>query len=56
MTFTVANRDETAALATQLGGKVLSSTDSAWTRDAFIVDPAGAVFGVSQFSPEGVAQ
>ncbi|HEY5853659.1 MAG TPA: VOC family protein [Aldersonia sp.] len=56
VTFTVANRDETAALAKQLGGRVVSTTDTEWTREALIADPAGAVFSASQFSPEGVEQ
>jgi predicted enzyme related to lactoylglutathione lyase len=51
--FTVANRDEAAATAEQLGAIVVSSTNSEWTRDAQIRDPQGAVFTVSQYTPPG---
>jgi predicted enzyme related to lactoylglutathione lyase len=51
VTFTVADRDEAAATAEQLGAIVVSSTDSEWTRDAQIRDPQGAVFTVSQYTP-----
>ena len=51
VTFTVADRDDSAAAAEQLGGTVLSTTDSDWTRDAQIRDPQGAVFTLSQYSP-----
>ncbi len=51
VTFTVADRDDSAAAAEHLGATVLSTTDSDWTRDAEIRDPQGAVFSVSQYSP-----
>lgn len=51
VTFTVADRDDSAAAAEYLGATVLSTTDSDWTRDAEIRDPQGAVFSVSQYSP-----
>jgi len=51
VTFTVADRDDSAAAAEHLGGNVLSSDDTDWTRDAQIRDPQGAVFTVSQYSP-----
>jgi predicted enzyme related to lactoylglutathione lyase len=51
VTFTVADRDDAAETAEQLGATVLSTTDSGWTRDAQIRDPQGAVFTVSQYSP-----
>jgi predicted enzyme related to lactoylglutathione lyase len=51
VTFTVANRDDAAEAAEQLGGNVLSTSDTDWTRDAQIRDPQGAVFTVSQYSP-----
>jgi predicted enzyme related to lactoylglutathione lyase len=53
VTFTVANRDEAAAAAEQLGAIVVSSTDTEWTRDAQLRDPQGAVFTVSQYTPTG---
>ena len=51
VTFTVADRDETAAAAERRGGAVLASTESDWTRDAVIRDPQGGVFTASQFTP-----
>jgi predicted enzyme related to lactoylglutathione lyase len=53
VTFTVANRDDAAAAAEQLGAIVVSRTDTEWTREAQIRDPQGAVFTVSQYSPSG---
>ncbi|HEX6057064.1 MAG TPA: VOC family protein, partial [Intrasporangium sp.] len=53
VTFTVADRDDAAAVAERLGATVLSSTDTDWTRDAQLRDPQGAVFTVSQYSPSG---
>lgn len=49
--FTVADRDETAAAAVRLGGTVLDTSDTDWTRDAVIRDPQGATFTASQFTP-----
>lgn len=49
--FTVDDRNETAATAQRLGGTVLSSVDTDWTRDAKIRDPQGGVFTASQFTP-----
>ena len=54
VTFTVADRDDSAEAAEQLGATVLSTTDSDWTRDAQIRDPQGAVFSISQYSPLSV--
>jgi predicted enzyme related to lactoylglutathione lyase len=51
VTFTVADRDDSAAAAEHLGATVLSTTDTDWTRDADIRDLQGAVFTVSQYSP-----
>ena len=51
VTFTVHDRDATAAAAEQLGGSVLNRGDTEWTRDALLRDPQGAVFTVSQFTP-----
>ena len=53
VSFTVADRDESAALAESLGGRVLRSEDSDWTRTALIADPGGAEFTASQFTPPG---
>jgi len=54
VTFTVADRDDSATAAEHLGGTVLSTNDTDWTRDAEIRDPQGAVFTVSQYSPQSV--
>lgn len=51
VTFTVADRDETADRAAELGAEVLSTGGSPWTRTATLRDPQGAVFTVSQFTP-----
>jgi predicted enzyme related to lactoylglutathione lyase len=51
VTFTVANRDESAAVAERLGAHILASDDNDWTRNARILDPQGAIFTVSQFTP-----
>jgi uncharacterized protein len=50
VTFTVVDRDDTAAAAERLGGVVLRGGDTDWTRDALIRDPQGAVFTASQFT------
>jgi predicted enzyme related to lactoylglutathione lyase len=49
--FTVADRDGSAATAERLGAKVVSSTDTEWTKEAVIVDPQGATLTLSQFTP-----
>jgi predicted enzyme related to lactoylglutathione lyase len=51
VTFTVADRDESAATAESLGATVLAREDTGWTRQATIRDPQGAVFTASQFTP-----
>jgi predicted enzyme related to lactoylglutathione lyase len=51
VTFAVADRDETAALVERLGGTVLSSEDTDWTRAALVADPQGGRFTASQFLP-----
>ncbi len=51
VTFTVADRDESAATAARLGATVVSTSDSMWTKDAIVRDPQGAEFTVSQFTP-----
>jgi hypothetical protein len=51
VTFTVADRDDTVALAERMGGSVLASVDTDWTRHAVVRDPTGAVFTASQFTP-----
>jgi predicted enzyme related to lactoylglutathione lyase len=51
--FTVAHRDESAATAERLGAKVLSTSETIWTKTALVRDPQGAEFTVSQFTPPG---
>jgi predicted enzyme related to lactoylglutathione lyase len=53
VSFTVADRDDSAAVAERLGGKIVSSMDTEWTRDALVRDQQGAEFTVSQFTPPG---
>jgi uncharacterized protein len=53
VTFAVADADDTAARATELGGEVLAAPfDAPWVRMAVIADPQGATFTASKFSPE----
>ena len=51
VTFTVADRDDAAARGERLGGAVLATDDTDWTRTRVVRDPAGAVFTASQFTP-----
>lgn len=51
VTFAVADRDETVALATRHGGEVVDSDGGEWARTATVRDPQGAVLTVSQFTP-----
>ena len=51
VTLTVADRDESVALAESLGAVVLGSEDTYWTKHAVLRDPQGAVFTASQFTP-----
>jgi uncharacterized protein len=53
VTFAVADADETAAKAYELGGKVLVAPfDAPWVRMTVISDPQGATFIASKFVPE----
>jgi uncharacterized protein len=51
ITFTVADRDESVAVAEKAGAAVLSSDDTEWTKTALIRDPQGAQLTLSQFTP-----
>ena len=51
VTFTVADRDDSAATAERLGATIVRSSDNLWTRSALVRDPQGAQFTVSQFTP-----
>ncbi|HEV7168421.1 MAG TPA: VOC family protein [Micrococcaceae bacterium] len=51
VSFTVADRDQTAADVQRLGGLILGQDDTDWTRTVLIRDPGGAVFTASQFTP-----
>lgn len=50
-TFTVADRDRSAETVESLGGVVLETEETAWTRMATIRDPQGAALVLSQFTP-----
>jgi predicted enzyme related to lactoylglutathione lyase len=51
VSFTVADRDQTAADAEKLGAQILSQEETDWTRTVLIRDPQGAEFTGSQFTP-----
>jgi predicted enzyme related to lactoylglutathione lyase len=51
VTFTVADRDASAAMAERLGATVVTTSEDGWTRKARLRDPQGAEFTVSQFTP-----
>jgi predicted enzyme related to lactoylglutathione lyase len=51
VTFTVADRDDSAATAERLGGTIVTSADDLWTKNALVRDPQGAQFTISQFTP-----
>ncbi len=51
VTFTVADRDDSAATAERLGATIVSSANDMWTRNALVRDPQGAEFTISQFTP-----
>lgn len=51
VSFTVADRDRSAADAERLGAEVLGQEDTPWTRTALLRDPQGAELTVSQFTP-----
>ncbi|HEY1569198.1 MAG TPA: VOC family protein [Solirubrobacteraceae bacterium] len=51
VSLSVADRDAAAERVEHLGGEVLSTEDSQWTRTALVRDPQGAVFTASQFTP-----
>jgi predicted enzyme related to lactoylglutathione lyase len=53
VSFTVADRDGSVAVAERLGATVISSEDTEWTRTALIRDPQGAELTLSQFTPPG---
>ncbi len=57
VTFAVADADATAALAAELGGRVLVKPfDAPWVRMAVLQDPQGAVFTASTYVPENAAR
>jgi uncharacterized protein len=53
VSFTVADRDESVAVAEKLGATVISAEDTEWTKSALIRDPQGAELTLSQFTPPG---
>jgi predicted enzyme related to lactoylglutathione lyase len=53
VSFAVADRDESVAIAEKLGATVISAEDTEWTKAALIRDPQGAELTLSQFTPPG---
>lgn len=53
VSFTVADREATLDAVRAAGGAVESTAEDRWTRSATVVDPVGARFSVSQFTPPG---
>jgi uncharacterized protein len=51
VSFTVADRDQSAATAESLGGTVVGTENAEWTKTATIRDPQGAESVLSQFTP-----
>ncbi len=51
VSFSVADRNAAAEAAERLGGEVLSTEETQWTRSALVRDPQGALFTASQFTP-----
>ncbi len=51
VTFSVADRDASAAKAEELGGSVLGRDEDDWSKKAVVRDAQGAVFTISQFAP-----
>lgn len=51
VSFSVDDRDASAATAEDLGGTILATEDAEWTLAATVRDPQGAVFVISQFTP-----
>lgn len=51
VTLTVADRDSVAGAVEGLGGTVVRSEDTGWTRTALVRDPQGAELTISQFTP-----
>lgn len=49
----VADRDEATDRTRSLGGTVVRTTETGWTREAVVRDPLGARLTLSQFSPPG---
>jgi uncharacterized protein len=51
VTFSVADRDASAATAERIGATIVTSADDRWTKKAVVRDPQGAEFTISQFTP-----
>jgi len=51
VTFAVADRDASAAVAERAGATVLSTGQNDWAREAVLRDPQGAELTISQFAP-----
>jgi predicted enzyme related to lactoylglutathione lyase len=53
VSFTVADRDSSADTVDKLGGTVVATENTEWTRTAAVRDPQGSEFVLSQFTPPG---
>jgi uncharacterized protein len=53
VSFSVEDRDGSAATAEGLGGTIVATEDSEWTKTATLRDPQGAQLVLSQFTPPG---
>ncbi|MDT5192835.1 MAG: uncharacterized protein QOI28_5086 [Mycobacterium sp.] len=51
VTFAVSDRDASAATAEELGGTVIDTEDTQWTKTVRVRDPQGAELVLSQFTP-----
>lgn len=51
VTFAIEDRDASAATAESLGGTVVGTENTEWTKTATVRDPQGAQFVLSQFTP-----
>ena len=51
VTFTVADRDDSAATAERLGATIVTSSDDLWTKNTLVHDRQDEEFPVSQFTP-----
>ena len=51
VTFSVVDRDDSAATAERLGATIVTSSDDLWTKNTLVHDRQDEEFPVSQFTP-----